>query len=224
VAVHESSGYCENCGRQVLIRAQGVDHLFYLLLTLLCGGIALFFWVFDCIFWTPKWRCSQCGEVCRGPVDRSARVIGYVLLGLFAAAAVVGLSVCLLSQLAKPPARPTQRHFDPTDLTPTPRPSAPTARDREVSQTKPPRETPRSVPSHDPEPPRTPPPFTPEPDPPAPPPEPPIARGASKPAPGRDPFAPQVKPAEAKPAPPKTVTLNAAGRFLTVGDSPGLPS
>jgi hypothetical protein len=58
---HEEEAYCGRCGRYVLARSQGPNHLLHALIT-----------IFLCGFWLPVWavialtggsplRCTRCG-------------------------------------------------------------------------------------------------------------------------------------------------------------------
>lgn len=56
----EATGWCEACGRQVLIRRKGINHLLHLLLTILTAGVWVVVW-FLVLFVTRPWRCTICG-------------------------------------------------------------------------------------------------------------------------------------------------------------------
>ena len=69
--MHIGTGYCPNCGKQVMLRQDDCNHILHLILTLLTGGFWLIVWV--CVgSFGRKWRCSQCGsEVKYGSTEKN---------------------------------------------------------------------------------------------------------------------------------------------------------
>lgn len=224
MAVKEASAFCPTCERQVLIRSQGIDHLFYLVLTLLCGGITLVFWLADCLTWKPTWRCMSCGTICKGPVDTTARAMAYGLILIVGAVALMACGIVgirlLLDVTREAPRDPLQSRPIPADAISAQQPEkadwdepggdgfkwwSPTPLEKNVAVPD------RTTESPSPKPPiETAPPRSPKPDPPLP--DAPVIKGAIKPS-------ARGAPVASKPPPPATITLNASRRFLTVGTS-----
>ena len=61
----ERSGYCSNCKKEVLIRAQTPNHVLHLLLTIVTCGFWIIVWIILTISGN-KWHCSQCGRSITG--------------------------------------------------------------------------------------------------------------------------------------------------------------
>lgn len=56
----ESTGFCKDCNRQVLLRRQGTNHILHFLLTCASLGAWIFIWALASIK-IGGWRCSLCG-------------------------------------------------------------------------------------------------------------------------------------------------------------------
>ena len=78
MGMQEAQGACRNCGRNVLIRRQGTNHVLHLLLALITAGIWIPVWIL-CSIKIGGWRCSTCG----GRVARKLEVADYAVLVLF---------------------------------------------------------------------------------------------------------------------------------------------
>ena len=61
MSYQESSGYCEYCQKQVLIRQKGINHIFHLLMTLITFGVWIIVWLGVSIK-VGGWRCTHCGS------------------------------------------------------------------------------------------------------------------------------------------------------------------
>ena len=61
MASEESSGFCEMCNKQVLVRRKGTNHLLHLILSILTAGVWIIIWILASIK-IGGWRCSQCGS------------------------------------------------------------------------------------------------------------------------------------------------------------------
>lgn len=57
----ETSKYCDYCGKQVLARRPGTNHILHLLLTLVTAGFWLIIWILISVK-IGGWRCSVCGQ------------------------------------------------------------------------------------------------------------------------------------------------------------------
>ena len=60
MGMQETQKRCDDCGRLVLARRPGPNHVFHLILTILTGGLWLIVWILS----IPRmggWRCSGCG-------------------------------------------------------------------------------------------------------------------------------------------------------------------
>jgi hypothetical protein len=62
MAVEEGSGYCRDCGRNVLVRRTTPNHVLHLLVTLFLCGLWLPVWALIAVFGGGSWRCTQCGS------------------------------------------------------------------------------------------------------------------------------------------------------------------
>ena len=58
----ESSGYCPECRRSVLIRRQVPNHLVHALVTFFLCGLWLPVWIWVALFGGSRWRCTHCGR------------------------------------------------------------------------------------------------------------------------------------------------------------------
>ncbi|BBO80211.1 hypothetical protein DSCO28_07770 [Desulfosarcina ovata subsp. sediminis] len=66
----ESTGFCEHCNRQVMVRRKTANHILHFLLTIFLGAISfgilgvlwLFMWFYSAKF-PGKWLCTVCGRV-----------------------------------------------------------------------------------------------------------------------------------------------------------------
>lgn len=56
----EATGWCKGCGRQVMIRRKGTNHVFHLLMCIPTVGFWLIIWIL-CAIKIGGWRCTQCG-------------------------------------------------------------------------------------------------------------------------------------------------------------------
>jgi ribosomal protein L37AE/L43A len=61
MAYQETSKFCSYCGKQVLARRPGTNHILHLLLTLITAGFWLIIWVLTSVKFG-GWRCSICGQ------------------------------------------------------------------------------------------------------------------------------------------------------------------
>ena len=62
MAVQQASFYCPTCQQQRLFTSQGgVNHVFYLLLTLFSCGLWAIVWFIQNVSYVPRFHCSQCG-------------------------------------------------------------------------------------------------------------------------------------------------------------------
>lgn len=61
MAHQEAGGYCRSCGRNVLVRRKGTNHLLHLLLSLLTAGLWIIVWIL-CAIKVGGWRCTVCGS------------------------------------------------------------------------------------------------------------------------------------------------------------------
>ena len=57
----ENPGYCSNCKKNVLIRAQKPNHVLHLILSIVTSGLWIIIWVILSIR-AKEWHCSQCGQ------------------------------------------------------------------------------------------------------------------------------------------------------------------
>jgi hypothetical protein len=79
--MQESSGYCGQCQKQVMIRRPTANHTVHLLLSLISMGLWLPIWVLSAVQFG-GWRCTACGKPC----SRTFESKDWALLGV----AVVG--------------------------------------------------------------------------------------------------------------------------------------
>ena len=103
MGVQESSGYCPDCGRNVLIRRPGTNHVLHLLLSCLTLGLWLPVWLL-CSIKIGGWRCTVCGL----QIPRRLELKDYVSLGLLAVVTfvyVLGIGTCVLRPMpdSQPP-------------------------------------------------------------------------------------------------------------------------
>jgi len=61
MAEEKKSGFCKNCGKQVVVFRKGTNHLLHLILTVLTFGFWLIVW-FGVSIKFGGWRCTQCGS------------------------------------------------------------------------------------------------------------------------------------------------------------------
>lgn len=59
--VDESMKECSHCGKKVVARRNGTNHMMHFLLTLLTAGIWTIIWFMSCIKFG-GWTCSECGK------------------------------------------------------------------------------------------------------------------------------------------------------------------
>ena len=58
----ESSAYCPECRRNVMIRRQTPNHLIHALVTLFLRGLWLPVWLVIALLGNSTWRCTRCGS------------------------------------------------------------------------------------------------------------------------------------------------------------------
>jgi hypothetical protein len=58
----ESTGVCESCKKQVMIRRKGTNHILHLLMTCLTMGFWIVIWILAACA-KGHWRCTQCGRI-----------------------------------------------------------------------------------------------------------------------------------------------------------------
>ena len=61
MAIQEKSGMCKACGRQVMVRRKGTNHVLHLILTLCTFGFWAIIWILASVK-IGGWRCTQCGS------------------------------------------------------------------------------------------------------------------------------------------------------------------
>lgn len=61
MATQEATGFCKGCGKQVMIRRKGTNHLLHLLLSVITFGLWIIVWILTSIK-IGGWRCTQCGR------------------------------------------------------------------------------------------------------------------------------------------------------------------
>lgn len=61
MGTEKSSAFCDNCGRQVSIERQSVNHILHLLLSVLTCGLWLLVWASKSSE-KKAWRCTSCGK------------------------------------------------------------------------------------------------------------------------------------------------------------------
>ena len=61
MAYQEATGWCKTCGRQVMIRRKGTNHILHLLLTIFTAGLWIIVWILVSIK-IGGWRCTSCGR------------------------------------------------------------------------------------------------------------------------------------------------------------------
>jgi ribosomal protein S27AE len=61
MAFEETQKFCPSCGRNVLARRKGTNHILHFLITFLTCGIWLLFWAGSSVKFG-GWLCSQCGS------------------------------------------------------------------------------------------------------------------------------------------------------------------
>jgi len=61
MAFQEAGGYCSKCGKDVLVRRAGTNHILHLILTIITGGLWAIIWILSAIKFG-GWRCTQCGS------------------------------------------------------------------------------------------------------------------------------------------------------------------
>ncbi len=59
-----STGFCENCGKQVNLERRDCSHILHLIFTVLTGGLWIPVWIVMALA-TGPWRCRFCGLACR---------------------------------------------------------------------------------------------------------------------------------------------------------------
>lgn len=61
MADDKKGGYCNQCGKKVVVFRKGTNHILHLIMTLLTAGLWLFIWIGSCIKFG-GWRCNECGS------------------------------------------------------------------------------------------------------------------------------------------------------------------
>ena len=56
----ESTGFCQVCNKNMLLRRKGTNHILHLILSLITGGLWIIIWVLVTIK-VGGWRCTTCG-------------------------------------------------------------------------------------------------------------------------------------------------------------------
>lgn len=63
MSIHEKSGFCLKCNKNVLVRRNGTNHILHFLITFFTLGFWVIGWIFSSIITnTSAWHCSQCGS------------------------------------------------------------------------------------------------------------------------------------------------------------------
>ncbi len=84
MATEEARGFCPECGRNVLIRRPGTNHLLHLILAIITGGLWIPIWLL-CSIRTGGWRCTNCGARVGGETSKAPLAVLIILLLLLIA-------------------------------------------------------------------------------------------------------------------------------------------
>jgi len=57
----EEGGFCTGCGKRVMVRRKGTNHILHLLLSIITFGFWIIVWILASLIKGP-WRCSICGS------------------------------------------------------------------------------------------------------------------------------------------------------------------
>lgn len=90
--MQESTGFCRNCDRQVLIRRKSTNHVLHLLLTLCTFGLWLIIWLLVGVR-VGGWRCSACGSPTRAKIPILRTIILAIGVGLIAMMVITMIAV-----------------------------------------------------------------------------------------------------------------------------------